>query len=44
MALYGLAGIIAGFVWALQRRLLLWRRRGWDIVGDKIWEHMGRYR
>jgi hypothetical protein len=34
---------MSGVCCGLQRRLLLWRRRGWDVVGDRIWEHLGSY-
>ncbi len=34
---------MSGICCGLQRRLLLWRRRGWEVVGDRIWEHLGAY-
>ena len=34
---------MSGVCCGLQRRLLLWRRRGWEVVGDRIWEHLGTY-
>ena len=34
---------MSGVCCGLQRRLLLWRRRGWEVVGDRIWEHLGSY-
>jgi hypothetical protein len=34
---------MSGICCGLQRRLLLWRRRGWEVVGDRIWEHLGTY-
>ena len=41
--MFALAAVVGGVVWALQRRLLLWRRRGWDVVGDKTWKNLGRF-
>ncbi len=38
-----LAAVASGICYGLQRRLLLWRRRGWEVVGDRIWKHLGRY-
>ena len=35
--------MVSGIVWGLQRRLLLWRRRGWDIVGDRTWKNLGPF-
>ena len=43
ITLYGLAAVMSGICCGLQRRLLLWRRRGWEVVGDRIWEHLGTY-
>ena len=34
---------MSGVCCGLQRRLLLWRRRGWEVVGDRIWTHLGTY-
>ena len=34
---------MSGICCGLQRRLLLWRRRGWEVVGDRIWTHLGTY-
>ena len=34
---------MSGVCCGLQRRLLLWRRRGWEVVGDRIWKHLGTY-
>ena len=34
---------MSGVCCGLQRRLLLWRRRGWEVVGDRTWEHLGTY-
>jgi hypothetical protein len=41
--LYAMTAVLGGFVWGLQRRLLLWRRRGWEIVGDRTWKNMGQF-
>jgi hypothetical protein len=41
--LYALAAVISGICFGLQRRLLLWRRRGWEVVGDRTWKNMGRF-
>jgi hypothetical protein len=38
-----LAAVSSGACYGLQRRLLLWRRRGWEVVGDRIWKHLGRF-
>ena len=35
--------MISGICCGLQRRLLLWRRRGWEVVGDRTWKHLGTY-
>ena len=35
--------MLSGVCYGLQRRLLLWRRRGWEVVGDRIWKHLGRF-
>ena len=35
--------MISGICCGLQRRLLLWRRRGWEVVGDRTWKHLGKY-
>ena len=43
ITLYGLAAVMSGICCGLQRRLLLWRRRGWEVVGDRIWTHLGTY-
>jgi hypothetical protein len=34
---------MSGVCCGLQRRLLLWRRRGWEVVGDRIWTQLGTY-
>jgi hypothetical protein len=34
---------MSGVCYGLQYRLLLWRRRGWEVAGDRIWENLGRY-
>jgi hypothetical protein len=34
---------MSGVCCGLQRRLLLWRRRGWEVVGDRTWKHLGKY-
>ena len=34
---------MSGVCCGLQRRLLLWRRRDWEVVGDRIWKHLGTY-
>ena len=41
--MYGLAAVISAICYGLQRRLLLWRRRDWEVVGDRIWAHLGTY-
>ncbi len=41
--LYGLAAVISAICYGLQHRLLLWRRRGWEVVGDRIWKHLSTY-
>ena len=41
--MYGLAAVISAICYGLQRRQLLWRRRGWEAVGDRIWKHLGTY-
>ena len=43
VALFASAAVMSGICCGLQRRLLLWRRRGWEVVGDRIWEHLGTY-
>ncbi len=35
--------MLSGLVFGLQHRLLLWRRRGWDVAGDRTWKHMRRF-
>ena len=35
--------MVSGICYGLQRRLLLWRRRGWEVVGDRVWENLGLY-
>lgn len=35
--------MLSGLLFGLQHRLLLWRRRGWDVVGDRTWKHMRRF-
>ena len=34
---------MSGICCGLQRRLLLWRRRDWEVVGDRIWTRLGTY-
>jgi hypothetical protein len=36
---------MGGICYGLQRRLLLWRRRGrdWEVVGDRIWKHLRKF-
>ena len=34
---------MSGVCCGLQRRLLLWRRCGREVVGDRIWKHLGTY-
>jgi hypothetical protein len=41
VSLFALAAVISGLCYGLQHRLLLWRRRGWEVDGDRIWKHMG---
>ncbi len=41
--MYTLAAVMSGVCWGLQRRLLLWRRSGKEVVGDRSWKHLGRY-
>jgi hypothetical protein len=43
VALFASAAVMSGICCGLQRRLLLWRRRGWEVVGDRIWKHLGTY-
>ena len=43
VALFASAAVMSGVCCGLQRRLLLWRRRGWEVVGDRIWTHLGTY-
>jgi hypothetical protein len=41
--LYGFAALFSGICCGLQRRLLLWRRRGWEVVGDRTWNDLGKF-
>jgi hypothetical protein len=41
--LYGIAALLSGICCGLQRRLLLWRRRGWEVVGDRSWNELGKF-
>ena len=41
--MFASAAVTSGVCYGLQRRLLLWRRRGWEVVGDRIWKHLGTY-
>ena len=43
VALFTSAAVMSGVCYGLQRRLLLWRRRGWEVVGDRIWKHLSTY-
>ena len=43
VALFACAAVMSGVCCGLQRRLLLWRRRGWEVVGDRICKHLGKY-
>ena len=35
--------MFSGICCGLQRRLLLWRRRGWEVVGDRTWNDLGKF-
>jgi hypothetical protein len=35
--------LLSGICCGLQRRLLLWRRRGWEVVGDRSWNELGKF-
>ena len=43
--MFALAAAMGGICYGLQRRLLLWRRRGrdWEVVGDRIWNHLRKF-
>jgi hypothetical protein len=41
--LFVLGAVTSGICWCLQHRLLLWRRRGWEVVGDRTWKDLGQY-
>ncbi len=43
VSLFAFAAVASGICYGLQRRLLLWRRRGWEVVGDRIWQHLGEF-
>ncbi len=43
VALFASAAVMSGVCCGLQRRLLLWRRCGREVVGDRIWKHLGTY-
>jgi hypothetical protein len=43
IVLFGVAAVMSGISSGLQRRLLLWRRRGWEVVGDRVWKHLSTY-
>jgi hypothetical protein len=41
--LFAFAAVVSGICFGLQRRLLLWRRHGPEVVGDCIWKNLGRF-
>ncbi len=43
MVLSALAAVLGAIFWCLDYRLLLWRRRGIEVVGDQIWNELGRF-